>query len=377
MADGEYTTLADAFRAVPDPRKRRGPRYPWWLLLTLIAAAMLSGQQHGRGIGQWVREHSDELCQALGWTGPRLPSEATLRRATQRVELNALEHCLEAVRSAPATGNHIGVAVDGKALRGVRAHGRPTHLVGMVRHDGRVLTQVAVAEKSNEITAAPRLLAGRDLGGTVTTVDAELTQRLIARQIRRQDGEYLMEVKENQPAMLAAIETLFTDPPWLVAERAGEYRRYRSSEKGHGRLETRVLEASPSLNAYLDWPGIGQVLRRTCRRVMVATGEVSEEVHYGVTSLPWETTSAAMLERLWRGHWTIENRVHYVRDVTFGEDRNQAWRGHTPQALAAMRNALINLVRDNGWKFIPDAIRHYGANVVRALTVIGACPLRL
>ncbi len=74
MANGEYTTLVDAFRAVPDPRKRRGQRYPWWLLLTLIAAAMLSGQQHGRGIGQWVREHTDELRDALGWTGQRLPS---------------------------------------------------------------------------------------------------------------------------------------------------------------------------------------------------------------------------------------------------------------------------------------------------------------
>ena len=86
MAGSEYTTLVDAFRAVPDPRQRRGQRYPWWLLLTLLAAAMLSGQQHGRGIGQWVREHTEELCDALGWTGRRLPSEATLRRAARQVQ---------------------------------------------------------------------------------------------------------------------------------------------------------------------------------------------------------------------------------------------------------------------------------------------------
>lgn len=374
MANGEYTTLVEAFRAVPDPRKRRGQRYPWWLLLTLIAAAMLSGQQHGRGIGQWVREHTDEVRDALGWTGQRLPSEATLRRAARQVDLGALEPCLAAVAIAAAPDRTVGVAIDGKALRGVGAHGRAEHLVGLVRHDGRILTQVAVAEKSNEITAAPRLLAGRNLIGTVITVDAELTQRALARQIRQQGGHYLMAVKENQPSVLTAIETLFADPPWLVHERSDEYRHHRTLDKGHGRLETRALEASSSLDGYLDWPGLGQVMRRTCRRVQLATGEVSEEVSYAITSLPWATTSAATLERLWRGHWTIENRVHYVRDVTFGEDRHQAWCGQTPQALAAIRNALINLVRDHGWSLIPDAIRHYGANVRRALTVIGACP---
>ncbi len=106
----------------------------------------------------------------------------------------------------------------------------------------------------------------------------------------------------------------------------------------------------------------------------LATGELSEEVSYAVTSLPWATTSAVILERLWRGHWTIENRVHYVCDVTFGEDRHQVWCGKTPQALAAIRNALINLVREHGWTFVPDALRHYGTNVRRALSLIGVCP---
>lgn len=376
MAEGQYTTLVEAFRAVPDPRKRRGQRYPWWLLLTLVAAAMLSGQRHGRGIGQWVREHADELRQALGWTGRCLPSEATLRRALRQVDLAALEACLAGVVACDGAGT-VGVAMDGKTLRGTRAHGRRVHLVGLARHDGVILTQVAVAEKSNEITAAPRLLAGRDLTGAVVTVDAELTQRPLARQMRRHGGDYLMAVKDNQPTLRAAIETLFAEPPWLATERAHEYRRHQTVEKGHGRVETRTLEASPSLNGYLDWPHLGQVLRRTCRRVRIATGEITEEVHYGVTSLAWERVGAATIERLWRGHWSIENRVHYVRDVSFGEDAQQAWRGQTPQALAAIRNALINLARRAGWRYVPDALRHYGANVQRALAALGAVPLRL
>lgn len=373
MAEGEYTTLVDVFRAVPDPRKRRGQRYPWWLwwlLLTLVAAAMLSGQQHGRGIGQWVREHAAELRQALDWQGRCLPSEATLRRALRQVDLAALETAL-AGPSPEVVGNQVGLAMDGKALRGARAHGRRVHLVGLARHDGCVLSQVAVAEKSNEIPAAAKLLAGRDLTGMVLTVDAELTQRSIARRIRRQGGDYLMAVKDNQPTLRAAIETLFADPPWLTAERPREYRWWQTVEKGHGRLETRTLEASPSLNTYLDWPHLGQVLRRTCRRVCIATGEVTEQVHYGITSLAWDTASPAALERLWRGHWSIENRVHYVRDVSFGEDAHQAWRGQTPQAMAAIRNALITVVRRQGWRYLPDALRHYGANVQRTLATLG------
>jgi predicted transposase YbfD/YdcC len=237
-----------------------------------------------------------------------------------------------------------------------------------------VLAQAEVDAKANEIVAAPRLLAGRDLRGTVTTVDALLAQRALARQIRAQGGHYLMAVKDNQPATAAAIAELFDAPPWLPHERAREYATHRTIGKGHGRLETRVLEASPTLNDWLDWPDVGQVLRRRCTRVNRKTGRVSEEVTCGVTSLRPEQASAAHLEALWRGHWAIENRVHYVRDVTMGEDAGQARTGSTPPALATLRNAAISLLRSHGWTNIADALRHYGAGTARALTLIGALP---
>ncbi len=145
-------------------------------------------------------------------------------------------------------------------------------------------------------------------------------------------------------------------------------------EKGHGRLETRTLLASTSLNAYVRWPAVGQVLHRTCRRVHLATGEVTEDTRYAITSLTPVQASPAALERLWRGHWTIENRVHHVRDVSFGEDATRAFVGNTAHALASLRNALLNLIRAAGWTRIPDALRHYGARVERALTLIGVQP---
>jgi predicted transposase YbfD/YdcC len=383
----QYRDLRAALTAVPDPRRRRGQRYPWPVLLTLIAAALVSGQQGMRAIGQWVAEHAEELRPLLGLPPERVPSPATLRRAVRAVELTALEAQIAAfvaalppppAAAAPAAVVPAGVgqAIDGKAVRGANRHGTQVHLVGLVRHDdGRVLRQVAVADKSNEITAAPRLLAGRDLRGTVTTMDALLTQRELASQILAQGGQYLMVVKANQPELLAAISTLFATPPMPVAAAATD--EVTTCDKGHGRLEIRTLERSAARNAYLTWPGVGQVLRRTCQRVDLTTGEIGEEVTYGVTSLRPTEATAAQVEALWRGHWTIENRVHRVRDGTWGEDAGQVRVGHAPQALAALRNGLLSLLRALGWTQIADATRHYGAFAHRAIALLSTSPARL
>jgi len=377
----QYTTLRAALSDVPDPRKPRGQRYPWPLLLTAISAALVSGQQGLRAIGQWVAEHGEELGPLLGLPPGRVPSTATLRRAVRAVDLAALEARIAGfaagLAAPPADAPPwAGQAIDGKAVRGANRHGARVHLVGLVRHgDGLVLGQVAVADKSNEITAAPRLLAGRNLSGTVTTMDAQLTQRKLARQIRDQGGHYLMVVKANQPDLYAAIVELFAAPP--VADAADARERVTTLDKGHGRLETRTLERSAALNVYLRWPDVGQVLRRACRRVSVATGEITEEVTYGVTSLPPSAASAAQVEALWRGHWTIENRVHRVRDGTLAEDACQVRVGHAPQALAALRNGLLNLLRALGWTNLADAVRHYGAFAPRALRLLSTGPKRL
>ena len=112
------------------------------------------------------------------------------------------------------------------------------------------------------------------------------------------------------------------------------------------RKSTAVWSSGPSKArlrsiAYLDWPGVGQVLRRTCRRVMVSTGLIESETTYGITSLPRELAGPELIERFWRGHWTIENRLHYVRDETLGEDRCQVHTGTTPQVLATLRNGIL------------------------------------
>jgi predicted transposase YbfD/YdcC len=264
-------------------------------------------------------------------------------------------------------------AIDGKALRGASTHGQATHLVSLVRHgSGATLAQMAVARKRNEITALPLLLAGRDLTDTVTTMDALLTQRAIARTIRAQGGHYLMVVKRNQRCLYENLELFFRLPP-IVAD--GEHwDRVQTISKGHGRIERRTLESSDGLSRYLDWPGVAQVLRRRCERTIVATGEYSCEISYGLTDLTAVQAGAAQLECLWRGHWTIENRDHYVRDVTLGEDAGQAHTGSTAHALAAWRNGILMVLRCAGWRNIADAMRAYAASVHNALDLIGIVP---
>ncbi|MBM4460651.1 MAG: ISAs1 family transposase [Chloroflexi bacterium] len=383
MAESNAPTLLAQLEGTPDPRSRRGRSFEWRVLLAIISAALVSGYTTPRSIAHWALEHAQALVAQLQPAKRRLPSASTLYRVLRKVNRQQLETQVAAHNQAVDADDGVtggvravngallrGQAVDGKAVRGANTHGHALHLVSLVRHEsGCVLGQCAVAAKSNEITAVPRLLAGRDLRGTVTTMDALLTQQALARQILAQQGHYLMVVKENQPELDAHIALLFNVPP--VPAQPGEVLTHTYTARNHGRLETRTLEASTALTDYLDWPGTAQVMRRTCQRVMLHTGVVERKTTYGITSLGRDLAEAEQLEAFWRGHWTIENQDHYVRDETLGEDRGQTHTGSAPQALAALRNAVISLLRYRGWTNIAATLRHYGASVHRALQLVG------
>jgi len=369
---------------VPDPRQRRGQQYEWRFLLAILCAALVSGQKSVRGIADWAQRHRQDLLCSLPAPKPRIPSAATWSRLLRALDIERLErqvgaHGRQLDEDDPTSGqvqgcNHEvwrGQALDGQELRGARAHGAAVVLVSLVRHDsGMVLAQQRVENKTSDMRAVPQLLAGQDLHGTVTTLDALLTQRALAQQILDQGGDYLMVVKRNQPQLWEAIDVLFHAPPFPRGEE--DRIAYTTTAKEPGRLEQRSLISSAALCTYLDWPGVGQVLQRTCRRVRLKMEEVSEEVTDGITSLSRARALPQQLERLWWGHWTIENRDHYVRDETLGEDRCQVHTGSAAQALAALRNGILNVLRYQGWHNIAAALRYYGASVPKALSLIGA-----
>jgi predicted transposase YbfD/YdcC len=385
MALNQYSTLLAALQAVPDPRKARGKRYSWATLLTILLAGLASNYQTARAIAQWAHLHLADLRSALPDL-TRIPSEATLLRTLRQIDAAVLEQHLACFRASlmvpdPYDGCIIsphgeilqGQAIDGKTVRTATAHGDRTHLVSLVHHGSAVtLAQTEVANKRSEVAASQQLLAQRDLTGTVTTMDAGVTQRKVAEQIRHCGGHYLMVVKKNHPQMYAEL-ALFFELPGILADDE-HYDRCRTLSKGHGRLETRTLECLSARCAEWMWPDAVQVLRRTCVRLEQKKGKCTLTVSYALTSLSSEEARAADLEKLWRGHWTIENRKHYVRDVTLGEDRQPMHTGHAPQVLAALRNALIDLWRAQGWSNIADAVRDTAASVQRALTFIGLQP---
>ncbi|MDQ2996707.1 MAG: ISAs1 family transposase [Chloroflexota bacterium] len=384
----QSTTLMEVLTQVPDYRKRKGRQHRWLTLLSLIAAAMASAQHTPQAIARWVREQRADRFAALPPTVSRLPSGSTIRRTLARLDVTALETALAAfqppaapvptpmlpaapVPTPPAPIPFQGLALDGNAVRGVGRAGHPCHLVALVQHgNARVLGHVEVAHKRDERSAVPELLHGRALAGTVLPADALHTLRPTARHIRAQNGHYLMIVKKTQAALDTYLDMLFTLPAHPadheVWDTVGP-----TTEKGHGRRETRRLTCGNAHIADVDWPDVRHVVRRECERRMLKTGKRTCEVTYGLVSLPPEEAGAATIAALWRGHWTIDNRLHYVRDGSLSEDAGHAAQGTTAHALAALRTGLLMLFRQAHWSSVPDALAQYGASVARACALIG------
>jgi predicted transposase YbfD/YdcC len=221
-----------------------------------------------------------------------------------------------------------------------------------------------VAEKEGELTVAPELLAQVKLVGRVVTGDALYAQKNLSHQVVEQGGDYFWVVKDNQPTLRADIALLFAAPPW------GEEFATVTEQGRHGdRQEVRKLWASTALNEYLDWPQVQQVC--CMERRVTCKGVTREETAYASTSLSPQKADALRLLQVWRGHWGIENRLHYVRDVTMKEDASQVRSGSVPEVMAALRNVVLGLLRQAGATNIAAALRHYSYKPMEALTILG------
>lgn len=272
----------------------------------------------------------------------------------------------------PAPGELEALAVDGKTLRGSRKQGAPAvHLLSVLSHRlGLTLWQQAVADQTNEIPVLEDVLRGLVVEGRVITVDALLTQRAIADRIVHGGGDYVMLVKGNQPQLQHDIQLVFHEAHTLAATMTAT----ETVDSGHGRLEQRRLTASVALVGYSDWPGLTQVFQLERGVIMKKSGEQRHAVVYGVTSLGPAQAGPERLLRLVRQHWQIENKVQWVRDVTFDEDRSQVRCGSIPQIMAAFRNTAIGLMHWAGETNIAAACRRFAAQPWSALALIGIRP---
>jgi predicted transposase YbfD/YdcC len=338
---------------------------------------MLCGARSYSAIAEWGRNYGAHIARALGFRHTP-PCAATLHLIFRRLDCARFEAQLgtwaESVvasmspRPGRLPGSEPAVALDGKTLRGSRKQGAPgVHLLSALAHQvGVTLAQQAVADKTNEITAAETVLSQLVLTGRVVTMDALLTQTAVAQTIVAAGGDYVMVVKANQPQLRADIALIFAEPPVGDSHKTAD-----TIDIGHGRIEQRRLTTSQALAGYSAWPGLVQVFELERSVIIPKTGEVRAETVYGVTSLASHQATPSRLLQLVRGHWQIENQSHWVRDVTFDEDRSQVRCGHIPQVMAALRNTTIGLLRRAGYSNIAAACRLLAAQPARALALIG------
>jgi predicted transposase YbfD/YdcC len=350
---------------VPDPRDPRGVRYPLPGVLAVAVTAAVAGSCSFAAIGQWVADAPRQALACLGLRGGSAPDESTLRKLFARLDADALDRALGVwmfTRTAVIGGRRL-VALDGKTVRGARTRpeGRAPHLVAAFDHGaGAVLGQVAVDAKSNEIPAARTLLGYLDLDGAVLTMDAMHTQNDTATTILDAGGDYVFTVKNNMPTLHAQLKKL----PWKNMPARQQI------TTGRGKRVTRTIKVA-DLPEWVDFPAAAQVAQ--LRRTVTNKRKKSVEVVYLITSANHQDAPPDTLADWVQGHWGIENRLHYVRDVTFREDLSQVRTGHAPRVMATFRNAAISLLRLAGWDNIAAALRHHAWHPEQALKLALNC----
>jgi len=328
---------------LPDPRREtQNKLHKLHDILMIVLCAVLSGVEDWVGMEAFAEEKEAWLRGFLDLPNG-IPSHDTLSDVMGRIDPGAFQAAFTAWATAALPGlADEQVCVDGKAVRGSRDGANPAvHLVSAFAGQTRwVLAQQAVAEKSNEITAIPDLLALLDLHGAVVSADAMGCQRAIAQTIVDAGADYVLALKDNHPTLCEAVRL------WLDTEVARERLPVQETvEKDHGRIEIRRYALSSSidwLDAKPDWAGLQAVGRVESTRII---GEkTSTECRYFLCSFPERDRFAAIV----RGHWGIENQQHWVLDVQFGEDACRARQDHSAENLALIRRMALNVLRHNG-----------------------------
>jgi len=339
-------SITSFFSVLEDPRSDHTRRHKLIDIMTIAICGVICGadswvelEQFGKSKEEWLKGFL-ELPNGI-------PSHDTFGRVFALLDAQQFRDCFLAwVQAVSAVTRGQVIAIDGKTLR--RSHDKSLgksaiHMVSAWASENRlVLGQTKVAEKSNEITAIPELLALLDISGCIVTIDAMGCQKEIARLIIEDSGDYVLALKENQGQLYREVKELFEDEGLVASE--GDF--HETVNKGHGRLEHRRCwsiadqEYISYLNLKGEWRGLRSVAKVTGERRI---GEkVSIESRYYISSLPG---GSEQLLRAVREHWGIENSLHWVLDIAFREDESRVRKGHGPENLATMRHMALNLLR--------------------------------
>lgn len=364
LKDASLVSVYQIFETLPDPRRRQGLRYDLAYLLTCLAAAILCNRNSTLAVAEWCRDHQDLLEKPLGPRKFSCPDDSLYRKLLPRIDACHVEAAIgDWIRATLVAQPDEPIALDGKKVRGARTDGEqaPDLLSFCTHYSQETLLQVLVEEKTNEIPVAFALLPFLPVAGRVSTADALHTHLPFFQRIQALHGHTVLIVKGNQPTLKDHLVTYFADPD-------ATFEQASTLDLQKGRKEIRSIKVTSALNDYLqqDWPGVAQVAQLTRTVTTAKTGVTTTEVVYLITTLPVLQASPNRLLELVRGHWCIENRSHYVRDVTFQEDRSRLRTGHAPQIIAALRNLAITLIHRHGSSQIASTRRSLSSHPERA-----------
>jgi predicted transposase YbfD/YdcC len=345
------------FESMPDPRAAN-VSFSLPSLMAIALLGVLCRCEDYDEIACWARERTTLLATFLDLPcdeqGPRTPHADTFERLLRRLDPVAFERAFIAFTQglAEASQGRL-IAIDGKSLRGSVDQGGRKAAIHMINawdeHNHLVLGQLAVDEKSNEITAVPTLLAMLDVKGAVVTLDAMHCQKETAAAIRKAGGDYLLTVKDNQKQLHEDIALFFDD---AIQQHDAHLRRAQAEpDSTHGRLDQRRIWTSGDV-AWLrrhhpDWKDLKGLIRVECTRMDFKTGKETTTRRHYITSLDPAEVSAEQLLELARGHWSVENRLHWCLDVCFGEDDSRIRKDHGPRNFACLRRQAMNLLQKN------------------------------
>jgi predicted transposase YbfD/YdcC len=345
METEERKALLEHFGDLEDPRTRQS-RHDLMELMLVAICAVLSGADGWASVALWGQAKLPWLRQFLPFENGTA-SHDTFGRVFALLDAASFEQRFIAwMSSVCGAFEGLEVAIDGKTVRRSKSSGQKAiHMVSAFAHGlGVTLGQVKTAEKSNEITAIPELLDALLLKGCIVTIDAMGCQKTIAAKIVQQESDYALMVKNNQPGLAAAIDGFFVE-----AERNGwqdiKHTRAEWIEKDHGRMETRRCVVTDDLNCLADrqdWPGVKTLIMVEAIREI--NGIASTERRYYISSLQ---ADAARMGAIVRGHWGVENGLHWSLDVAFGEDQARMREGNSAENFSILRRITLNLLRQD------------------------------
>lgn len=380
----EFGSVYERLWEMTDVRKSQGKRYSLVTILMLILLAKLSGQDKPGEIADWAKNNQAKLVELLKLEKDEMPHHNTYRRI---LAYSVYEDEIERmVSNYNQTGKHGQVyAIDGKAMRG-KQNGEETgteYLLSVYDvEESKVMSQMTVGRKENEITKASKTLERVKIAQKVITGDAMHTQRGISAQIIEAEADYVWPVKENQPRLHQNLRSLFAPeyPKPGFGKIPTDFISVQTVSKAHGRIETRTITTSEMMNTYAAWPGLAQVYRLQRDFIWRRNGKsikTTSEVEYGITSLTRKEASPLNLLKIRRAHWGIETGLHYRRDVTFKEDATRLTLGNAAQIMASIHNLAIALIRQAGFNNAAQARRWFAGHIDIAFALLTAPTSRL